>query len=68
MAKHPSSVVNTIHESGSKAEAVEWLQKFWDELCDAREALKLIADGDNDPRKVAREALSPVSIRDREGN
>lgn len=27
----PASFINVIHETGTKAEAVEWLQKTWNE-------------------------------------
>lgn len=36
MAKHPAAFINTIAESGSKAEAIEYLQETWDELQDLK--------------------------------
>lgn len=36
---HPAAFINTIHESGSKAEAVDHLQQTWNELCEAKELL-----------------------------
>jgi hypothetical protein len=36
-AKHPAAFINVIAEEGTKAEAVEWLQRTWDELCDLRQ-------------------------------
>jgi hypothetical protein len=30
-AKHPAAFINVIAEDGTKAEAVEWLQRTWDE-------------------------------------
>lgn len=32
----PAAFINAIAEEGTKAEAVEWLQKTWNELCQAR--------------------------------
>lgn len=31
---HPASFINAIAEEGTKAEAIEWLQKIWNELCE----------------------------------
>lgn len=39
MAKYPAAFINTIAESGSKAEAIKYLQETWDELQDIKEAL-----------------------------
>jgi hypothetical protein len=36
-AKHPAAFINILHEDGTKAEAVEWLQRIWDELQDLRQ-------------------------------
>jgi predicted metal-dependent hydrolase len=33
---HPAAFINAIAEEGTKAEAIEWLQKTWDELCEVR--------------------------------
>ena len=38
MAKHPAAFINAIADEGTKAEAIEWLQKTWDELCDLRDS------------------------------
>lgn len=35
MAKHPAAFINEIAESGTKAEAVKYLQSTWDDYCDA---------------------------------
>jgi len=35
----PAAFINAIAEEGTKAEAVEWLQKTWDECCALRAAL-----------------------------
>lgn len=32
----PAAFINAIAEDGDKAEALEWLQKTWDELCYVR--------------------------------
>lgn len=37
-ARHPAAFINAIADEGTKAEAVEWLQRTWDELCDLRAA------------------------------
>lgn len=31
-AKHPAAFINNIADEGTKAEAIEWLQRTWDEL------------------------------------
>lgn len=40
-AKNPSAFINQINDEGSKAEAVEWLQRIYDELCACREHLRV---------------------------
>ncbi len=40
MAKHPAAFINAISEEGTKAEAIKYLQKTWDELIDAKEEIK----------------------------
>lgn len=40
----PAAFINAIAEEGTKAEAIEWLQKTWNELCATRAALKPFAD------------------------
>lgn len=37
-ARHPAAFINAIADEGTKSEAVEWLQRTWDELCDLRAA------------------------------
>lgn len=44
-----ASFINAIAEEGTKAEAVEWLQKTWNELCAAESRIKELE------RKVAEE-------------
>jgi len=36
---HQAAFINAIAEEGTKAEAVEWLQKTWDERCDLHKLL-----------------------------
>lgn len=36
----PAAFINAIAEEGTKAEAVEWLQKTWNELCAVRAELR----------------------------
>lgn len=40
-----AAFINAIAEEGTKAEAVEWLQKTWDELCAVREAAATVGVG-----------------------
>jgi len=35
-ARYPAAFINAIADEGTKAEAVEWLQRTWDELQDLR--------------------------------
>jgi len=35
----PAAFINAIAEEGTKAEAVEWLQKIWDERCQLQREL-----------------------------
>lgn len=58
---HPAAFINTIWEEGTKEEACRYLQKTWDELCEARKLLALmqrdkgwrpIAEAPRDGRKV----------------
>lgn len=37
--RHPAAHINVIAESGTKAEAVQYLQQTWNELCDAKALL-----------------------------
>ena len=39
MAKYPAAFINSVEETGTKREAIKYLQETWDELCDARAAL-----------------------------
>jgi hypothetical protein len=38
-AKNNAAFINAIHEEGTKAEAVEYLQRTYDELCEAKSKL-----------------------------
>jgi hypothetical protein len=51
MAKHPASFINAIVEEGTKADAIRWLQKTWDELCDLNAEYALLC-GDRHPGYV----------------
>lgn len=42
IAKHPAAFINAIADEGTKEEAIEWLQKIWDELWEAEQALRKI--------------------------
>jgi hypothetical protein len=35
----PAAFINAIADEGTKREAIEWLQKTWDELCFVRKEL-----------------------------
>lgn len=35
----PAAFINAIAEEGTKAEAIEWLQKTWNEVCALRQEL-----------------------------
>jgi hypothetical protein len=45
----PAAFINAIAEEGTKAEAIEWLQKTWNELCQAESKVRGLE------RKVAEE-------------
>lgn len=45
MAKHPAAFINAIAEEGTKEEAIFFLQKTWDELCDLKEKVNAISLG-----------------------
>jgi hypothetical protein len=36
----PAAFINAIAEEGTKAEAITWLQKQWNETCALRKALR----------------------------
>lgn len=38
---HPAAFINTIADEGSKAEAINFLQLTWDELCFIRSKLEV---------------------------
>ena len=37
--RHPAAFINNIAEEGTKSEAIEWLQKTWDELQDLKQQI-----------------------------
>jgi len=40
----PAAFINAIAEEGTKAEAVEWLQKTWNELCRAESEIRKVRE------------------------
>lgn len=38
--RHNAAFINAIGEEGTRAEAIEWLQRTWDECCDLRKQLR----------------------------
>ena len=44
MKNHTAAFINAIAEEGTKAEAVEWLQKTWNENCELHNVLREIRD------------------------
>ena len=42
----PAAFINAIAEEGTKEEAIEWLQKQWNETCALRAELKKLKGGD----------------------
>jgi hypothetical protein len=53
-----SAFINAIAEEGSKTEAVEWLQKTWNEKCQAE------AQADYEARILAAIEPAPVSVQE----
>lgn len=49
MTHHPAAFINAIAEEGTKEEAVQYLQKIWNENCELRAALAWYADEKNWP-------------------
>lgn len=65
----PAAFINAIAEEGSKAEAIEYLQKEWNENCQlrrslarTRELLKLVVDStaDNETWHVGRQLVADI--------
>lgn len=54
----PAAFINAIADEGSKAEAIEWLQRTWNELCAVRAELSAlqakVAAGEKDAQDAAR--------------
>lgn len=78
-ARHPAAFINMIAEEGTKAEAIEWLQRTWDDYTDAKadnlalrlenDALQLEVDGNPVPgfelwRQANCHALRVLYMRD----
>ena len=40
LAKHNAAFINAIAEEGTKAEAIEWLQKTWDDYVDLKKEVE----------------------------
>lgn len=49
----PAAFINAIAEEGTKAEAVEWLQKTWNELCAIRDEYQQVLNGALVPEETA---------------
>lgn len=49
-----AAFINAIADEGTKAEAIEWLQKTWNELCQVRDALA-VAERKRDEAKRERD-------------
>jgi hypothetical protein len=48
----PAAFINAIAEEGTKAEAIEWLQKQWNESCALRSRLKYTTEALEQADKV----------------
>lgn len=62
MPHYPAAFINAIAEEGTKLEAVEWLQKIWNELCEAkRENARLIRPslGSSEEDEMKRLGMAP---------
>jgi hypothetical protein len=64
----PAAFINAIAEEGSKKEAIEWLQKTWNERCQLErenEALrKLLVEAREEGRRAGmREAAEMVEMK-----
>jgi hypothetical protein len=42
MSHHTAAFINALAEEGTKAEAIEWLQKTWNENCELRERVAIL--------------------------
>ena len=49
-----AAFINAIAEEGTKAEAIEWLQKQWNETCALQKALRFCADLANEEHANSR--------------
>jgi len=67
-ARYPAAFINAIADEGTKAEAVEWLQRTWDELQDLRHDMERAmrnhsADLNADETSGTAETV-PIAIKD----
>lgn len=54
----PAAFIGAIAEEGTKAEAIEYLQKYWNEACALRSAIRAAMSGpDEDLRQYLNAAL-----------
>ncbi len=57
----PAAFINAIAEEGTKAEAIEYLQRQWNETCALRAALEKIARSNTAYGIISRNALGGQS-------
>ena len=65
MKHHPAAFINAIAEEGTKDEAVEWLQKTWNELCEAKVRIKELEErvlNADDEARVTAETVETVEM------
>jgi hypothetical protein len=53
----PAAFINAIADEGTKAEAIEWLQKTWNERCDIEKRLRAAEQRAERARQEALEEL-----------
>lgn len=58
----PAAFINAIAEEGTKDEAIEYLQKQWNETCALRAALSAIFHKEGHPQELAAAALGFVKV------
>jgi len=64
--QRPAAFINAIADEGTKAEAVEWLQKTWNELCQAQDALRSLRSATPaNARAVAEATMDAAYWKDR---
>lgn len=62
---HPAAFINAIAEEGTKAEAIEYLQQTWNELCELKKQLKPVSA---DVMGALHELVQLKKTKDRYGN